>query len=182
MNTLVLVSGGIDSTACVDFFQRRGDQVHGLFVDYGQAARVQEAEAVMKMSNHYSIPVEMVVLDSRSEFLTGEIMGRNLFLLATGLMLYPFTSGGLALGIHSGTHYYDCSSGFIMAANQIVTEYSSGTIQLVAPFVDISKPNVYKYAVANSIPIELTYSCELGVVPPCGQCLSCQDRNDLIAS
>ena len=180
MNTLVLVSGGIDSAACLDFFQRRGDTVHGLFVDYGQAARLQEAAAVTKMSDHYRVPIERIVLKSQSEFLTGEITGRNLFLLATGLMLYPFTSGGLALGIHSGTNYYDCSSDFLMVANQIVTEYSSGTIPLVAPFIDISKPSIYEYAIANSIPIELTYSCELGVVPPCGQCLSCQDRNDLI--
>jgi 7-cyano-7-deazaguanine synthase len=29
------------------------------------------------------------------------------------------------------------------------------------------------------LPVQLTYSCELGSVPPCGLCLSCADRRAL---
>lgn len=42
MEALVLLSGGIDSAACVAFYRRLGNDVAAVFVDYGQPVREQE--------------------------------------------------------------------------------------------------------------------------------------------
>jgi predicted subunit of tRNA(5-methylaminomethyl-2-thiouridylate) methyltransferase len=41
----VLLSGGIDSTACAAFYLSQDFQVHAVFVDYGQVAARREADA-----------------------------------------------------------------------------------------------------------------------------------------
>ena len=42
---VVLLSGGMDSAACVDFFKRQRIPVRGLHITYGQPAGQQEAPA-----------------------------------------------------------------------------------------------------------------------------------------
>jgi len=54
---LVLLSGGIDSAACVAFFQNRGNGVGGMFVDYGQISAAREKKAASETSgelNHFT--------------------------------------------------------------------------------------------------------------------------------
>lgn len=41
LEVLVLLSGGIDSTACLDFYLQLGRPSCALFVDYGQPAAVR---------------------------------------------------------------------------------------------------------------------------------------------
>ena len=82
----------------------------------------------------------------------------------------------IAIAIHSGTKYYDCSEVFFNKAASIVEDYSGGRIKLIAPFLNWSKAEIYVYCKKQSIPIKLTHSCESGDIAPCGMCLSCVDR------
>ncbi len=51
---VVLLSGGIDSATCAALAVRRGFQVHGLTVDYGQTHRV-ELEAATRIARHLEL-------------------------------------------------------------------------------------------------------------------------------
>ena len=175
----VLLSGGIDSSACVDFLLRRGFDVSGLFIDYGQPAKKPEKTSSNLISEHYKIPLKTSHLISKVKFKIGEIPGRNAFLIFSSLMLSELDSGLLAIGIHSGLPYYDCSKVFFEKISAIVAEYSSGQIRLIAPFLDWGKIDIYKYCVDKGVPLDLTYSCEKGSIPPCGKCSSCKDRAEL---
>ena len=62
------------------------------------------------------------------------------------------------------------------AANTIA---SQGAVQIGAPFADWSKSEVFAYARTIGLPIDLTYSCEVGGARECGKCLSCIDRKAL---
>ena len=66
MNVIVLLSGGIDSMACVEFYLKQGYSVEGLFFDYGQPALKAESVAANRIATHYGIKksgAELVVDD-----------------------------------------------------------------------------------------------------------------------
>src|SRR5688572_27828307 len=98
--TLVLLSGGLDSAACVHFYASHGRGVDTLFVDYGQAARISERRAAAKISKHYgSNHCELKLIGSKSKR-EGVIRGRNAFLLLTALIEWQEVSGTVAMGVH----------------------------------------------------------------------------------
>jgi 7-cyano-7-deazaguanine synthase len=56
-NVVVLLSGGIDSFACANFYQEQGLQIQSLFVDYGQVAAEMERHSARQIAHimRYSI-------------------------------------------------------------------------------------------------------------------------------
>ena len=88
----------------------------------------------------------------------------------------------IKIGIHAGTGYPDCSKPFITPIQEVVNAYANGIVEILAPFIDWQKSDIYSYSKSNNVPIHLTYSCECGGPPPCGKCLSCKDRELLDAS
>ncbi|MCY4580339.1 MAG: 7-cyano-7-deazaguanine synthase [Chloroflexi bacterium] len=182
MDVWLLMSGGIDSTASAHYFAQRGDAVQGIFVDYGQAAVCREREAANAVADYLSIPIAELRFQSPQRFATGEIVGRNAFLIFSAMMGMNLKQGILSMGIHAGTQYYDCGSDFIKRVGVLIDNYSVGQLTLHCPFQNNNKDFVYAYALSECIPLHLTYSCELGTVPPCGQCLSCKDRYALTIS
>ena len=179
MKVSILMSGGIDSTACAHYFLQRRDDVTAVFIDYDQLALRSEWNAVQKVTQHFNIPLLTMRFTAGRQFTAGEIPGRNAFLIFAVLMGAQLHSGVLSLGIHAGTAYYDCGATFAEQIGQIIDAYSGGKLALHCPFLAQDKAFVYRYAKDEKIPIHLTYSCERGTVPPCGLCLSCRDRNAL---
>lgn len=176
LTAVVLLSGGIDSAACVRYYLDLGFQLTGLFIDYGQSARDNEGESAIQVANYYAIPLDRVSLSPINHFGPGEIRGRNAFLIIAALLFYPQFKGILSLGIHSGTPYYDCSQQFISDIATIIDAYAGGEIRIDVPFLDWDKSMIYTYCKEKGVPFHLTYSCEAGMSPPCGECRSCKDR------
>lgn len=181
LTAVVLLSGGIDSAACVRYYLDLGFRLRGLFIDYGQRARDNEGESAVKIANYYGIPLDRLSLSPVKHFGPGEIRGRNAFLIIAALLFYPKFKGILSIGIHSGTPYYDCSGQFIRDIATIIDAYTGGEVRIDAPFLTWDKPTVYAYCEEKNVPIHLTYSCEAGTDPSCGKCRSCRDREVLNA-
>lgn len=173
---LVLLSGGLDSTACLRFYIDLGRPTCGLFVDYQQPAANREGYAAKAIANHYGISLYTAIWRGQSKKQSGVVAARNAFLLTTALMERPEQVTTIALGIHAGTQYADCSPEFVDQMQSTFDIYSGGTVHIAAPFVDWTKSDIWKYALSDKVPIDLTYSCEAGTTPPCGHCLSCLDR------
>jgi 7-cyano-7-deazaguanine synthase len=171
----VLVSGGIDSTACVDHYLRAGRGASGIFVDFGQAAAGAEWDATQRIAEHYAITVRRLAVDGGPVLGADPVYGRNGFLIFAALTLGGTSGAIIALGIHAGTDYYDCSLAFIDSIRPVVERCSGGLVSVEAPFADCYKSQIFDYARMNDVPLHLTYSCERGSVPPCGTCLSCGD-------
>jgi 7-cyano-7-deazaguanine synthase len=181
-NVIVLLSGGIDSTACINYYLTQNYKPLGLFIDYGQPVAQKEIESAKKVAEFYKIRLETLKVLLNCEFTNSEIKGRNALFLLTALTKYPNLTGILSLGIHAGVPYYDTSKQFISDMQKIFTSYSNGQIKLDAPFLKWNKPMIYQYCIDNHVPIELTYSCEKRGETPCGECNSCLDRRELNAS
>lgn len=176
---LVLFSGGIDSFALAYLLKGRGFGINGVFVDYGQAARHPEWDAAQRAAHHLQIPVMRISCDSGISFDVGELSGRNLFLASTAAFFAPVSCTLLAIGIHAGVPYYDCSPVFVERLKPIIEEQSNGRMTLITPFLNWHKPQIVRYAIDAGLPLEATYSCESGSIPPCGSCASCRDREAL---
>jgi 7-cyano-7-deazaguanine synthase len=175
----ILLSGGLDSLACVAHYRKAGLNPCALFVDYGQPAGEREWASARTLSARLQFPLDIIRTIGIS-IPQGLIVGRNAFLLTVGLMHLRGRAGLIALGIHSGTDYADCTPVFLNRMQELFDLYTGGQIRIDAPFLQWTKPDIWEFLKQQEYPIEATYSCESGV-DPCGACLSCMDLRRLHA-
>ena len=138
-NICVLLSGGIDSSACAYFYHKMGFLVECIFFNYGQAASAKEEKASKNIANHLGINLTQYNLDSNQKFSCGELVGRNAFLIFSAIFFSKITKGSICIGIHSGTLYYDCSVSFYNQINKLVSEYTNGCVSIQAPLHRVVK-------------------------------------------
>ena len=177
----LLLSGGIDSAACLAFYLKAGFRVECFHVSFGQPASEHEQAAAERVARHFDVPLTILRWSGSADFMAGEIVGRNAFLFLGALLEIGHNKGVLATGIHAGTPYFDCTQTFISMLQNVFDGYCDGRVQLAAPFLVWSKEQVFEFCESERVPMSLTYSCERGTDQPCGRCLSCLDRSVLSA-
>jgi 7-cyano-7-deazaguanine synthase len=184
MNTpssvLVLASGGLDSSACIAYYKRKGYSVNALWVNYGQPASIRELKAVQAIALHYDVQLQQILLNGVSWTVresSDEIIGRNLLLASIGASSFQKSNGLIAMGLHAGVDYYDCSKNFMQQLSAIVQTVSNGRLDMDFPFKDWQKQDIVNFSEAIGVPLDDTYSCIKGTQMPCGECSSCLDRN-----
>jgi 7-cyano-7-deazaguanine synthase len=178
MDVVVLASGGLDSTACLEYYVSRKFDVVAIHVDYNQASRVRERVAVEAICGALSVPLSVIGVSGVGPFGGGEIRGRNAMLITLALVSANVPRSALmALGIHAGTRYPDCAPVFVSAMQGVADIYANGAIRIDAPFLYRRKIDVVR-TVRREL-LAITYSCELGNAQPCGNCSSCRDREAL---
>ncbi|EKV01606.1 putative PP-loop superfamily ATPase [Leptolyngbya sp. PCC 7375] len=184
MNQLVpkvylLLGGGIDSTALIFYYLSRKIPLQGIHVDYGQPSLLGERRSVSSLAKYYDIPLKTLKLGASITDVQGEYLCRNALLLLLTASTLHIKQGILSLGIHTGTAYYDCSSSFLQSFQKLLDGYFAGSVQVEAPFIELTKKDIFEYCKLHKIPIEMTFSCERKGDSPCGICLSCIDRRML---
>jgi 7-cyano-7-deazaguanine synthase len=177
----VLLSGGIDSTAVVQFYKNQQKNIDAIFIDYGQLSKNQEIVAASQVCTFYNIDLNIIKISGLGGWKNSFIPGRNGLLLQTALMSFPYSFGIIALGVHAGTQYPDCSAIFIKQMQSIFDIYSHGQIMVGAPFIEWYKQDIWEFCKLNNVPTSITYSCEKGLKQPCGGCISCKDLEVLYA-
>lgn len=178
---LVLLSGGLDSTACVHFYLSQGFAVESVFLNYGQIAAAKERLSAATVAAHYGAKHRELEIAGASSKRPGVIQGRNALLLLCALAEWESVKGLVVVGIHGGTHYHDSSPCFVKAMQVVFDLYSQGQVRVAAPFLRWSKRDIWEYCRKDGVPTEMTYSCQQGGDRPCGQCESCLDRKELDA-
>src|SRR5258705_4963091 len=101
--TIVLASGGIDSTACIHFCKREKITPVPFFINFHQAAAANELKAIKKIIKHYNLKFLSAQYESNIIFKNGEIMGRNAFFLLSTLMTFGNKYDFVTIGLHKGT-------------------------------------------------------------------------------
>lgn len=128
--TLVLLSGGLDSATALAAATPDCASLGALFICYGQAGESEERRAAMAIANHYSVPLEILVMTGR-RFDEGEIRGRNAFLVHSSLLAAPPGPTTIIIGVHEGTGYVDCSPEFVELMQRSLAFHTSGEVTLV---------------------------------------------------
>ena len=166
--------------ACAHFYISQEYETEALFVNYSQPALFQEYHAAQNIADYLCIPIKTITIPQMHVYDTGEIFGRNAVLALQALATCGRGSYKIITGIHSGTIYRDCSESFICCINRVFDIYANGTIVFEAPFALWTKQQILSYCISESLPINLTYSCETGGDQPCGKCKSCLDRKEYL--
>lgn len=157
MDVLVLLSGGIDSTACVEYYLSRGHKVSALYLDYGQPHCAQEQAAAAAVAAYFKISLRQFSITGLS-FAEGYIPSRNAVLLCLALMVSDEEFNLIALGIHADTSYVDCSPEFMQLMQNVFNLYEEGRTRVAAPFLTWTKNEIWDYARMQHVPLHLTYS------------------------
>jgi 7-cyano-7-deazaguanine synthase len=91
----------------------------------------------------------------------------------------------IAAAIHDGDHevYRDCRPAFIYNMEMLFNYLSLNPKTMIeTPYIRINKAEIARKAFAYGVPITSTYSCYNGGPYECGQCATCQERNEAIHS
>lgn len=202
---LVLLSGGLDSTAALLWARRRASEVHALFVYYGQPAHSHECERALAVTRELGVPFHRV--DVASAFYGGPSRGimagppsgveggrdtaflpmRNPLLLSTaaarGLLLWPDDPLVLVAGFNAddAAGFPDCTLDFVDAFE---TAMNLGlgrprAVSVETPWVQYTKRQIVDYVRAFEVDrmplIEQSWSC-YRERGPCGECTACKLR------
>ena len=199
--TVVVFSGGLDSTTLLYHLIELGHEVKAISFDYGQRHR-KELDAASKIASnlrieHRIVDVTGLVAIFGSNALTdyqvdvphGEysphtmqvtvVPNRNMIMLsiATGWAI-ALGYDSVAFGAHSGeyTPYPDCQPVFAAALNAATHVCDASPIEVFAPFIRWSKGDIVLRGKILGVPFDMTWSCYEGGDEPCGKCSTCLDR------
>lgn len=204
---LVLLSGGLDSTALLAHHLHQGHQATALTVNYGQR-HIRELAAARDIAAHYGIPHHILDMSSWGRLLAGSsltdtsipvpradydeasmattvVPNRNAtFLMAAAGIAQTIGANLVSTAVHSGDHhlYPDCRPEFITAAHDAAMAGTGGAVGITAPFVNLTKTQVVALGANLDAPLDLTWSCYEGRDLHCGQCGTCRERQDAFTS
>jgi 7-cyano-7-deazaguanine synthase len=179
MAGVVLFSGGLDSATLAAEQAASGEPADLCFVDYGQPARRGEQRSAALLSAYLAASMYEVRVAGLDVPPAGEIAARNLLLVVLALALRP-EAEFIAIGIHAGTGYRDCSPAFVDVVQRVLDLHTDGACRIVTPFIHWDKADVVALALELDVPLGLTHSCE-AADDACGRCRSCMDREVLLA-
>lgn len=192
MDNIVLVSGGLDSAVALSVAREQGSCL-ALSFDYGQANRF-ELQAASRLANHYQASHRLIELDfgfakgscaglGGSDISHTFVPARNLLFLSYGISVAEAVGGKTVwFGANADDHEYypDCRPAFarcISLAAELGTQH--GGIQIVTPFMQMTKRQVVELGRQRMVPLDWTTTCacptEFG---PCGQCRGCKQRRE----
>jgi len=203
MKTVLVYSGGLDSTVLLYHLLDTGATVSTLSVDYGQrhSKELIQAEVITKALGveHRTVDLRSITALFGNSSLTdtdltiphghyGEdnmkstvVPNRNMILLSLATAwAASLKADSVSYAAHSGDHavYPDCREAFASALDKAIRLADWQEIYLNRPFVDYSKADVVKRGAELHVPFEKTWSCYEGNDTHCGQCGTCIERRE----
>lgn len=203
MKTVVIFSGGLDSTVLVYDLVDQGDEIKLISVDYGQRHR-KEIEFAKATADRLGLEHRVADLRNLTPLLAGSsltsnevevpdghyaeesmkatvVPNRNMIMLAiAGGWAISLQFDRVAFGAHGGDHaiYPDCRAEFGDAMDAALKLADWHRMELVRPFVGITKADIVTRGERLRVPFETTWSCYKGTDLHCGRCGTCVERRE----
>lgn len=203
VDTVVLASGGLDSTVLLAQLQAEGHVVHALALTYGQRNAEGEAAARAALAPALRVPawdaVALPDVFAGSSLLAASaadvpsahyahpsqaatvVPCRNLVLIALAAA-FAASRGArrVACGIQggAGSLYPDCRPAFVDAAAAAVVYASGGAVVLDCRLGLASKADIIRAGARLGVPLGATWSCYRGGRVQCGVCGACVKRRE----
>ena len=106
------------------------------------------------------------------------LVGRNILLLAKVSTYCAINQiERIAIGPLAGNPFPDATPQFFASMQQALSQGLDHELEIVAPFSELSKPDVIKRGHSLGVPFELTVSCMKPLeMKHCGRCSKCRER------
>lgn len=187
-DTLLLLSGGLDSVVLAETLRREGRLCAVVHFVYPHPAQAYERRAVHRLASRWhsagdATPLRILLLNlSASELSAGIgtkgpriVPARNLALLAMAANMAPsFGASRLAFGAtrEDVSSYPDCRPGYFETLNQLLAPFA---VEVVAPFASRSRHQIAEMASHFGLMRDDWWSCyEPKAGAPCRACDSCR--------
>ena len=196
INSVLLASGGMDSTTLAYWLQSRQIGFIPVFINYGQHCADTELETLLQVlpegfaAQAEVLNVSDVYRGCRSRLIDepnlwrDEITAEDLYLPYRNLLLLSIGAAyaqarnysELYAAFINSNHAkeLDCSAEFFEKLSSVLFDY--GSVEIKMPFRDMSKYEVAKIGIELRAPIAHTFSCQAAARVPCGACPNCVDR------
>ncbi|MBD3399797.1 MAG: hypothetical protein GF399_05635 [Candidatus Coatesbacteria bacterium] len=203
--TLMMLSGGLDSYGAAAELHRRGDLAAALWVDYGQKAAPGELITAGEQAQRFGVRLYRTHLDiyQQISFSSGLINGPlddqagidQLWVPARNALLYSIGAAfaealklsavGVGLNAEEAEQFADNTATFLEAANHFIFLATAGRVQAAAPTVNNGKREIIARLLELGHPLELIYSCYRTPDTEgrmCGRCPSCRRLKAALAA
>lgn len=198
-NTILSLSGGLDSSALLfEFKERIALAVSFKYPSNHNERELKRAGEVAKRAcvDHHVVDLTGAFGGFKSALLSGasSVPSAEYDKKSIAELVVPFRNGiflsvlaGLAeskgcefiaLANHSGDHeiYPDCRHDFVTAMGYAIYKGTSNGVQLFCPYTNIDKGEIAYRGIKAGLQPEWTYSCYKGKKQPCGKCPTCIER------
>lgn len=206
--TLVILSGGLDSTVLAYHLKKDfvTELVGAVSVNYGQA-HLRELECASRTCAALGIPHYLIDIESfgamlKTNALTGGselphghyeaasmkatvVPNRNMILIALAIgVAIEVEADSVAYGAHAGDHavYPDCREEFAVAMNAVAQLCDYKPIELLRPFISLTKQDIVTQGETLGVDFLSTHSCYQGGKVACGRCGTCVERLEAFAA
>lgn len=202
MQVVLIHSGGLDSTVLLYKLRADGHELRCLGIDYGQRHR-RELEAGQAICRDLGIEYRIADLRGLRPLLAGSALtddvpvpnghytddtmkativpNRNMIMLSAAIgWAVSLEYDGVAYAAHAGDHtiYPDCRPVFVEAVRNVARLCDWRPIELLTPFVDVTKADIVRIGAGLGVPFERTWSCYKGGEVHCGTCGTCVERRE----
>ncbi len=207
MKTVLVYSGGMDSTTLLYDLVHKGDDVRAVSFDYGQR-HIKELKCAAKICKKINVPHVIINLRSVNKLMGGSsltskkiavpeghyedksmrstvVPNRNMVFISLAIAYaVSLKFDRIALAVHAGDHaiYPDCRPEFIKKVDEVSKVANYESIDVYAPYINKSKGDIAKIGQRLGVPFDKTWTCYKGLSKPCGKCGSCVERAEALAS
>jgi len=203
MKTILIYSGGLDSTVLLYHLLAERAEVAALSVDYGQR-HVREIDCARGICKRLGVDHREADLRALGPLFGGNsltdrgtsvphghyaeetmkatvVPNRNMILLSVAAgWAIALRADNVAYAAHSGDHaiYPDCRRVFADALDAAIRLADWHEVTLHRPFVAMTKADIVARGAHLNVPFEQTWSCYEGGERHCGQCGTCIERRE----
>ncbi|MFI1760865.1 7-cyano-7-deazaguanine synthase [Streptomyces sp. NPDC020800] len=206
--TVVLFSGGVESTVVAHQLSRAGHELRLLAIDYGQRHR-REHESARIIADGLGAELRVIDIRQVGGLLPGNsltdntvdvpdydpavrgrefvVPNRNAVLLSIAFAVAVVEQADqVAIGSIAGdAQTGDCTREFLVAFNVMervaTAEFAPAGLSVVAPLIDMQKSDVIRLGESLGVRWQETWSCFRGGETQCGTCATCYDRRTAFA-
>lgn len=203
MKTVIIHSGGLDSTVLLHHLLAEGHVVSAFSIHYGQR-HARELECAARTCAQLGVAHELADLRDLGRVLSGSslttdaipvaeghyteermkstvVPNRNMILLAVAAgHAIALKADAIAYAAHSGDHaiYPDCRPQFAEQLGKAIALADWQSLQLLRPFIEMDKTAIVRRGAELGVPFADTWSCYKGGAQHCGRCGTCIERRE----
>jgi 7-cyano-7-deazaguanine synthase len=200
--TILIYSGGLDSTVLLYHLIDSGQSVKCLSFNYGQRHK-KEIESARYFCEKFDVEHDEIDLTALKKLLSSSCLtsdtevpeghyaeesmkstvvpNRNMIMLSIGVA-HAINSkfDNVAYAAHNGDHaiYPDCRESFVRPFSEAVRNADWHSVEILRPFVNYSKTQVVKIGESLGVEFAKTWSCYNGREFHCGKCGTCVERKE----